>query len=81
MHPLDPEEVDETLHWIIEQRNTAAIEEVTDSMLEDIIEDNEYVVVLFIGGLIGNFLVKLVLSIILFSIRQNIKKVFFNCIS
>ena len=71
VHPLDPEEVDETLHWIIEQRNTAAIEEVTDSMLEDIIEDNEYVVVLFIGGLIGNFLVKLVLSI-----RQNIKKVF-----
>ena len=48
-HPLDPEEVDDALRWIILQRNTAAIEEVTDAMLEDIIEDNEYVAVLFMG--------------------------------
>ena len=49
VHPLDPEEADETLRWIVLQRNTAAIEEVTDSMLTDIIEDNEYVAVLFMG--------------------------------
>ena len=49
VHPLDPEEVDEALRWIILQRNTAAIEEVTDAMLEDIIDDNEYVAVLFMG--------------------------------
>ena len=49
VHPLDPDEVDETLQWIIEQRNTAAVEEVTDAMLEDILEDHEYVAVLFMG--------------------------------
>ena len=49
VHPLDPDETDETLNWLIEQRNTAAIEEVTDAMLEDIIDDNEYVAVLFTG--------------------------------
>ena len=49
IHPLEADEVDETLHWLIEQRNTAAIEEVTDAMLTDIIEDNEYVAVLFMG--------------------------------
>ena len=49
VHPLDPDETDEALNWLIEQRNTAAIEEVTDAMLEDIIDDNEYVAVLFTG--------------------------------
>ena len=48
-HPLEADEADETLRWIIEQRNTAAIEEVTDAMLTGIIEDNEYVAVLFTG--------------------------------
>lgn len=49
IHPLDPDEADAALNWLVEQRNTAAIEEVTDAMLEDIIEDNEYVAVLFTG--------------------------------
>ena len=49
VHPLDPDDVDEALAWLIEQRNTAAIEEVTDSMLDNIIEDNEYAAVLFMG--------------------------------
>ena len=49
IHPLDPDDVDEALAWLIEQRNTAAIEEVTDSMLDNIIEDNEYAAVLFMG--------------------------------
>ena len=35
--------------WIIAQRNTAAIEEVTDAMLDDIIEEHDYVAVLFTG--------------------------------
>ena len=35
--------------WLVAQRNTAAIEEVTDAMLDGIIEDHEYVVVLFTG--------------------------------
>ena len=34
---------------MIEQRNTAAIEYVTDAMLEDVIEEHEYVAVLFTG--------------------------------
>ena len=50
VHPLDPDDVDEALAWLIEQRNTAAIEEVTDSMLDNIIEDNEYAAVLFMGS-------------------------------
>ncbi len=39
----------EVLEWLVEQRNSAAIEEVTDAMLDDIIEDHEYVAVLFTG--------------------------------
>jgi len=35
--------------WLISQRNTAAIEEVTDAMLDDIIEEHDYVAVLFTG--------------------------------
>ena len=57
VHPLDPDETDETLNWLIEQRNTAAIEEVTDAMLEDIIDDNEYVAVLFTGKNYGCYYV------------------------
>lgn len=37
------------LKWLIEQRNSAAIEHITDAMLEDIIEQHEYVAVLFTG--------------------------------
>ena len=57
VHPLDPDETEETLNWLIEQRNTAAIEEVTDAMLEDIIDDNEYVTVLFMGKNYGRYYV------------------------
>ena len=68
IHPLDPEETDETLKWLIEQRNTAAIEEVTDAMLEDIIDDNEYVAVLFTGrtqeAIISKQLVKYLINVI-----------------
>ena len=38
---------DEVLKWLIEQKNTATIEEVTDEILEDLIEEYEYVVVYF----------------------------------
>ncbi|XP_018318516.1 uncharacterized protein LOC108732303 isoform X2 [Agrilus planipennis] len=40
---------DEVLKWLIEQKNTATIEEVTDEILEDLIEEHEYVVVYFSG--------------------------------
>ena len=39
----------EVLQWLIEQKNTATIEEVTDEILEDLIEEHEYVVVYFSG--------------------------------
>jgi hypothetical protein len=38
---------EEVLKWLIEQKNTATIEEVTDEILEDLIEEYEYVVVYF----------------------------------
>ena len=38
---------DEVLRWLIEQKNSATIEEVTDEILEDLIEEYEYVVVYF----------------------------------
>lgn len=38
---------DEVLQWLIEQKNSATIEEVTDEILEDLIEEHEYVVVYF----------------------------------
>ncbi len=41
--------VQEVQEWIVTQRNTAAIEEVTDQMLDGIIEDHDYVAVLFTG--------------------------------
>ncbi|CRK96271.1 CLUMA_CG009693, isoform A, partial [Clunio marinus] len=40
---------DEVLEWLIIQKNTATIEEVTDEILDDLIEDHEYVVVYFTG--------------------------------
>lgn len=41
---------DEVLQWLIEQKNTATIEEVTDEILEDLIQEHEYVVVYFTGN-------------------------------
>ncbi|XP_012276468.1 uncharacterized protein LOC105697598 isoform X2 [Orussus abietinus] len=41
---------DEVLEWLIEQKNTATIEEVTDEILADLIDDHEYVVVYFSGN-------------------------------
>lgn len=38
---------EEVLEWLIEQKNTATIEEVTDEILVDLIEEHEYVVVYF----------------------------------
>jgi ribosome-interacting GTPase 1 len=38
---------DEVLEWLIQQKNSATIEEVTDEILMDLIDDHEYVVVYF----------------------------------
>lgn len=38
---------EEVLTWLIKQKNTATIEEVTDEILKDLIEEYEYVVVYF----------------------------------
>ncbi|XP_066601595.1 uncharacterized protein hlk isoform X2 [Prorops nasuta] len=40
---------DEVLEWLIQQKNTATIEEVTDEILSDLIEEHEYVVAYFTG--------------------------------
>ncbi|XP_076765990.1 hulk isoform X1 [Xylocopa sonorina] len=40
---------DEVLEWLIEQKNSATIEEVTDEILADLIEEHEYVVAFFSG--------------------------------
>jgi len=37
----------EVLEWLIEQKNSATIEEVTDEILDDLIAEHEYVVVYF----------------------------------
>lgn len=39
----------EVLEWLVEQKKTATIEEVTDEILEDLIQEYEYVVVYFSG--------------------------------
>ncbi|XP_041971075.1 uncharacterized protein LOC121727357 isoform X2 [Aricia agestis] len=39
----------EVLEWLIEQKNSATIEEVNDEILVDLIEEHEYVVVYFSG--------------------------------
>ncbi|KAH0944656.1 hypothetical protein HN011_000585 [Eciton burchellii] len=41
---------DEVLEWLIQQKNSATIEEVTDEILMDLIDDHEYVVVYFSGS-------------------------------
>lgn len=38
---------DEVLQWLIEQKKTATIEEVTDEILSGLIDEHEYVVVYF----------------------------------
>lgn len=38
---------EEVLTWLIKQKNTATIEEVTDEILKNLIEEYEYVVVYF----------------------------------
>lgn len=38
---------DEVLQWLILQKTSSTIEEVTDEILEDLIEEHEYVVVYF----------------------------------
>ncbi|KAG8237454.1 hypothetical protein J437_LFUL015982 [Ladona fulva] len=38
---------DEVLKWLVEQKKTATIEEVTDEILKELIDDHEYVVVYF----------------------------------
>ena len=38
---------DEVLEWLIEQKNSATIEEVTDEILSGLIDEHEYVVVYF----------------------------------
>jgi thiol-disulfide isomerase/thioredoxin len=40
---------DEVLEWLVLQKNSATIEEVTDEILDDLIETHEYVVVYFSG--------------------------------
>ncbi|CAO1323981.1 unnamed protein product [Diamesa tonsa] len=40
---------DEVLEWLVLQKNSATIEEVTDEILSELIESHEYVVVYFTG--------------------------------
>ncbi|XP_034245365.1 uncharacterized protein LOC117647614 isoform X2 [Thrips palmi] len=40
---------DEVLRWLVEQKTSATIEEVTDEILKELVEDHEYVVVYFSG--------------------------------
>lgn len=40
---------DEVLEWLILQKETATIEEVTDEILKELIDDHEYVVAYFTG--------------------------------
>ena len=37
------------LRWLVEQRNTASVEEVTDEMLDEVLDENEFVAVVFLG--------------------------------
>ena len=46
-NPLRNEE--KLLAWLIEQRNQASIEEITDEMLSEVLEENEFVAVVFLG--------------------------------
>lgn len=40
---------DEVLEWLILQKDTATIEEVTDEILKELVDDHEYVVAYFTG--------------------------------
>ena len=44
------EDKDEVLKWLIGKKEEAVIETVTKQMLEEIIDENEYVAVLYIGA-------------------------------
>lgn len=49
LYPGSLSDVKSLKEWLIYQRNMASIEEVTDDMLEEIIQENEFVAVLFLG--------------------------------
>ncbi len=49
LYPGRLDDKDQMLKWLIKQRNTASIEEVKDAMLAEIVEENEFVAVLFLG--------------------------------
>lgn len=54
---------DEVLEWLIVQKNSATIEEVTDEILTDLIEEHEYVVVYFSKYLLKcNFMINVCMS-------------------
>lgn len=38
---------DEVLKWLVQQKHSATIEEVTDEILKELVEEHEYVVVYF----------------------------------
>lgn len=38
---------EEVLNWLIEQKSTATIEEVTDEILKNLVDEHEYVLVYF----------------------------------
>lgn len=46
---------EEVLEWLIEQKETSTIEEVTDEILKELIQEHEYVVVYFSKFSIGLF--------------------------
>uniref|UniRef100_A0A0K2UHY0 Putative LOC100161052 [Acyrthosiphon pisum] n=1 Tax=Lepeophtheirus salmonis TaxID=72036 RepID=A0A0K2UHY0_LEPSM len=48
------EDVTALFQWLVEQRNTASIEFVTDEMLNELIEEEDYVAVLFMGTCVGD---------------------------
>ncbi|XP_055708464.1 uncharacterized protein LOC129804839 isoform X10 [Phlebotomus papatasi] len=49
VYPGDLMNEDEVLEWLLLQKETASIEEVTDEILQELIDEHEYVVVYFTG--------------------------------
>ncbi|GAB0094572.1 Kynurenine 3-monooxygenase [Sergentomyia squamirostris] len=49
VYPGDLMNEDEVLEWLLLQKETASIEEVTDEILTELIDEHEYVVVYFTG--------------------------------
>ena len=47
LYPGSLADEEAVLAWLVAQRNTASIEDVTDSLLRSVVEDNEYVAVYF----------------------------------